>query len=341
MYSKILVPIDNSPYSALCTEAAVTLARAMKASITGFHVFAAQLHQERFREMEPMLPPQFREPSRLERQRAVHQPLIRKGLEMISYSYLEPLARRCQEASVPFTPRVVEGKNYVEIVREASEGDYDLVVMGAQGLGTREDSQLGGVCERVARRVRKDILIVKGGQFSLDRLSASGAGTAIASGAILAGVDGSAASQKVCKTAALLARLFGQPLELVSVYDPEFHRMAFQSLASTLSPDMKRMFSMDGQGKLHDEAIDGGLAKIYQGYLDDAKRQVQTDGLSVEATLLAGKPSSQIVLHARSRPVSLIVLGRSGRHCVPDLDIGNTTENVLRQARCHVLIANN
>ena len=51
MYSKILVSIDNSPYSNPCSDLAVTLARAFNSSVTGYHVFAAQLHQERFREM--------------------------------------------------------------------------------------------------------------------------------------------------------------------------------------------------------------------------------------------------------------------------------------------------
>lgn len=327
MYSGILVAIDNSPYSSLCSDAAVSLARAFNSSVTGFHVFAAQLHQERFREMETTLPPQFREPSRLDQQREKHRSLIHKGLEMISYSYLEPLAQRCRSLGVPYSSRVAEGKNYLEVVREASEGDYDLLVLGAQGLGARDDGQLGSVCERVARRLRKDVLVVKRGAFP--------------GGAVLSGVDGSVSSQRAFQTAATLGDTFHTPIELVSVYDPELHRMAFSSLASTLSGDMKRMFSMDGQGKLHDEAIDSGLAEIYRGYLEAAQRQVEGAGRAVRATLLAGKPSSSILQHLRASGVSLVVLGRFGRHCVGDLDIGSTTEYVLRQAPCHVLITSN
>ena len=327
MYSKILVPIDNSPYSSLCTDVAVTLAKGWQASVTGFHVFAAEMHQERFRDMEPTLPPQFREPFRLEHQRSVHKSLIYKGLEMISHSYLDPIAQRCRAESVAYTSKVAEGKNYAEIVREANEGDYDLVVMGAQGLGAREDGQLGSVCERVARRLRKDILVVKRGAFP--------------GGAILSGVDGSVSSEKAFRTAATLGKTFCLPIELVSVYDPEFHRMAFNSLASMLSGDMKRMFSMDGQGKLHDAAIDTGLADIYRGYLEAAQREVEGSQGAVQATLLAGKPSSSILQHSRASGISLVVLGRFGRHRAGDLDIGSTTECVLRQVPCHVLITSN
>lgn len=327
MYSKILVAIDNSPYSALCAEMTVSLARAFNASITGFHVFAARLHQERFKDMESTLPPQFREPSRLEHQREKHGSLIQMGLEMISHSYLDPLAQRCLANSVPYTSRAVEGKNYVEIVREAGEGGYDLVVIGARGLGAREDNELGSVCERVTRRVGKDVLIVKGGAFP--------------AGTVLCGVDGSVSSQRACQAAANLAKAFSLPLELVSVYDPEFHRVAFTSLASMLSGDIKKMFSMDGQGKLHDDTIDTGLAKIYQGYLQAAQKQVEAMGVSAQATLLAGKPSGSILQHSGFREISLAVLGRFGRHRVPDLDIGSATENVLRRAHCHVLITAN
>ena len=98
---------------------------------------------------------------------------------------------------------------------------------------------------------------------------------------------------------------------------------------------------MDGQGKLHDAAIDTGLAEIYRGYLEAAQREVEGAKGAMQATLLAGKSSSSILQHSRVSGISLVVLGRFGRHRTGDLDIGSTTECVLRQVPCHVLITSN
>ena len=55
----------------------------------------------------------------------------------------------------------LEGRNWIELVRDIKESNYDLVVMGALGLGAIRDSQLGTVAERVIRRIQTDTLVVK------------------------------------------------------------------------------------------------------------------------------------------------------------------------------------
>ncbi|NLJ77968.1 MAG: universal stress protein [Tissierellia bacterium] len=48
-----------------------------------------------------------------------------------------------------------------EIMEEAEEGDYDLVVMGSRGLGAFSRTFLGSVSNRVVNHINKSILIVK------------------------------------------------------------------------------------------------------------------------------------------------------------------------------------
>ena len=56
---------------------------------------------------------------------------------------------------------MMDGKHHTEIVRDIAGRDYDLVVMGALGIGRVRDSQIGSVCERVARSADRDVWVVK------------------------------------------------------------------------------------------------------------------------------------------------------------------------------------
>src|SRR3990172_13255007 len=55
MLRSILVPVDGSAYSGWAADAALALAADFGADITGIHVYAARLHERRFRDMEPGL----------------------------------------------------------------------------------------------------------------------------------------------------------------------------------------------------------------------------------------------------------------------------------------------
>src|SRR5439155_634668 len=80
-------------------------------------------------------------------------------------------------------------------VEDCLASDYDLVVMGALGMGAVKDSQLGSVTERFVRRVPKDTLVVR----NADRLSGS-------QGAIVVGLDGSPQSFHGLKLGIFLAK---------------------------------------------------------------------------------------------------------------------------------------
>ncbi|MEK6692155.1 MAG: universal stress protein, partial [Nitrospirota bacterium] len=92
------------------------------------------------------------------------------------------------------------------------------------------------------------------------------------------------------------------------------------------------------QEKLHEEIIDNGLAKIYQGHLDTAKKIAQIDGSEITTTLLSGKPYEQILQYIKENPPSLLFVGRLGVHSTNGLDVGSNTENLLRVAPCNILI---
>lgn len=135
MYKSILIPLDNSDYSNSAAELGLRMAKGFGSTLTFSHVYAARLHDDRFRQMESGLPPKYQEENELQRQRDIHDDLITKGLKVISDSYLDAFEKKCTEAGIPYTRHIQEGKNYLEIVKDVQGNGYDLVMMGALGLG--------------------------------------------------------------------------------------------------------------------------------------------------------------------------------------------------------------
>src|SRR5947207_8562827 len=109
MYQHIYVPVDNSEHSNRAIELSVELGRAFGAKLTGCHVYAARLHDYRFKQMEYTLPEEYKDENELERQRKIHDSLIAMGLQLISDSYLDVLKARAEAAGLQFTPRMMDG----------------------------------------------------------------------------------------------------------------------------------------------------------------------------------------------------------------------------------------
>ena len=110
MYREILVPVDNSEHSDWAVDRAIELCRRSGGRITGNHVYAARLHDVRFRQLETGLPARFQTPEEIRRQRKIHDKLIEKGLQLISDSFLDQVERRCREAGVAVVPGEAMGE---------------------------------------------------------------------------------------------------------------------------------------------------------------------------------------------------------------------------------------
>ena len=280
IYREVLVPVDNSHHSDWAVARAIEVCSKSSGRITANHVYAARLHDVRFRQLETGLPAQFQTPNEINHQRKVHDKLIEKGLQLISDSFLDQVERRCSEAGVSLRRQLLEGINYEEIVNEVNRGagqipnliqfdpniaanydgaervrpnarldadgrmvgqdanqadqlagesgrQYDLVVMGAHGIGRQPYSQIGGVVARAARRIEKDILIVRD-----DR--------PLQGGKFMVCVDGSASSYKSMRVALELARQYDATLHVCAAFDVEYHHAVFNNIKEVLLfPAMK------------------------------------------------------------------------------------------------------
>ncbi len=334
MFKNIYLPVDNSDYSNACIEIALEFAQKStdtKTTITASHVYAAKMHDVRFRQMESGLPEEYQDETELEKQRAIHDQLITKGMEVITDSYLDVPKYKCKALNIPYVGKSLEGRNWTELVRDIEESDYDLVIMGALGLGAIKDSQVGTVCERVIRRTTTDTLIVK----YLPEIH----GERASSGKIVIALDGSAYSFGGLMTGIEMAKKLGRSLEIISTFDPYFHYAMFNSLTGVLSKDAAKVFKFEQQEKLHEDIIDKGLAKIYQAHLEIGRKLVEDEGLECTTRLLDGKVFEKILQYCREENPYVLILGRIGVHSAPDMDIGGNTENLLRIVPCNVFLS--
>ena len=324
---RILIALDSSDHANAAMSNALELAGLARAVITGAHVYAAKLHDMRFRQMEGGLPEQFREERELERQREVHDDLITRGLSIITDSYLDQAEAACNGAGLDFRRRSLEGKNYHELALEANSGAYDLLVLGAMGLGAVHGSRIGTVCKRVSRRSSIDTLVIKEPDRPLRQ------------GPIVVAVDGSAKAYGGLLTALGLARHWQVPVKVIAAFDPYYHYVAFNRIAGVLSEQAGKVFRFKDQEKLHEEIIDSGLARIYEGHLQVARAIAKDVGIEIETELLAGKPHDAIGKYlARTKP-SLLILGKLGIHADAGLDIGGNAEHLLEHADCAIWLS--
>jgi nucleotide-binding universal stress UspA family protein len=322
--TRILVALDASDYANRALAEAVRLAGTADGVITGIHAYAAKLHDRRFRQMEGGLPERYREEQEMEHQREVHDDLITRGLNIISDSYHDYAQEVCDTAERPYRRLSPEGKNYSRLVEAAESGDFDVIALGALGLGAVPGGLIGTVCERVVRRSPIDVLVIRDAE------------RAIGDGPIVVGLDGSPRSFGALMTGLDMGRRLGTAVHAVAAYDPYYHYVAFNKINDVLSEEAGKVFRFKEQEKLHEELIDEGIAKIYQSHLEVARKIAADAGAEITCELLDGKPYKAVTAYAKKVGASLLMLGKTGVHADAGLDIGGNAENLLRMAPCHV-----
>ncbi|MBT7941968.1 MAG: universal stress protein [Alphaproteobacteria bacterium] len=322
--ARILVALDASEHANKALEQAALLAKSADGVITGIHAYAAALHDRRFKMMEGGLPERYREEEEMGYQREVHDDLIGRGLGIITDSYHDAGGETCKEAGVEFRRLSPEGKNYTKVVEAAESGNFDVLAIGALGLGAMPGSLIGTVAERVVRRSPIDTFVVRDPK------------KAIGDGPIVVGIDGSEKSYGALMTALDIAARTGSEIHAVAAYDPYYHYVAFNKIAGVLSEEAGKVFRFKEQEQLHEELIDDGIAKIYQSHLDVARTVAEDLGATLRTELLDGKPFVAVLKYLETVNASLLLVGKTGVHADDALDIGGNAENLLRLSPCHI-----
>lgn len=79
----------------------------------------------------------------------------------IGASILKESLKFCDDFEGEVNTILREGSPAEQILQEAEEGNYDLIVMGNRGLGVFSKTLLGSVSTKVLNHTKRNVLIVK------------------------------------------------------------------------------------------------------------------------------------------------------------------------------------
>ena len=82
-------------------------------------------------------------------------------LEEIGESLLKESLALFENFKGKVNAKLRRGSPADEILNEAEEGDYDLIIMGSRGLGAFSRTILGSVSNKVLNHTRRNVLIIK------------------------------------------------------------------------------------------------------------------------------------------------------------------------------------
>lgn len=319
-WKRICIPVDNSEQSEMAIDLGVRLARHFNYTVSGIHVFNSELHRKRFRALLPYLPERFR--TRItEKMEKQHDAIMDISFKHLGEEFLDVLRLKGERCGIEFESEIIDGNPAKEIEKYVNRDGCDLVMMGSYGQG--KSPRIGGCARKVARRIWKDIILVR------DEIKEDVK--------IVVAIDGSDFSFSALRKAFLLADWLKAELLAISVYDPDLHVTIFESIKKVLNFQGEKLFNSKEQENLHNEVVDKGIRKVYESALKRAESIALEMGMEIRTEVRAGIAFQKIIEFAQSEGASFLVFSRFGLHKSFDSDIGSVAENLLVESPCNVL----
>jgi nucleotide-binding universal stress UspA family protein len=137
-FKKILVPLDGSANATRGLDRAIEIAKGGNAEITGFYVFHLPIA------------------AGIKYTQKMKDEAQRKAVKAIG-----PAMTRTQKAGATFKYQTGGGNTGSEIVKYAKKGKFDMIVIGARGIGGAKETFLGSTSNYVMHKTKIPVLVVK------------------------------------------------------------------------------------------------------------------------------------------------------------------------------------
>jgi nucleotide-binding universal stress UspA family protein len=137
-FKKILVPLDGSANSMRGLDRAIEIAKGGDAEITGFYVFHLPIA------------------AGIKYTAKMKEDAQKKAVKAIG-----PAMNKTQKAGAVFKYKTGGGNTGSEIVKFAKNGKFDMVVIGARGVGGAKEAFLGSTSNYVMHKTKVPVLVVK------------------------------------------------------------------------------------------------------------------------------------------------------------------------------------
>ncbi|SEM77160.1 Nucleotide-binding universal stress protein, UspA family [Syntrophus gentianae] len=87
--------------------------------------------------------------------------LLGEKLESVAQEEADKIAGKLAEAGIKTSIRIEKGIPFKEILRVEAEENISLIVIGSHGISNVQEMLLGSVSEKVIRKAKKPVLVVK------------------------------------------------------------------------------------------------------------------------------------------------------------------------------------
>ncbi len=222
-------------------------------------------------------------------------------------------AELAPRAGTPVLTTLLQGADGVAdaLTAEADAADAALLVLAARGAGTWRRLLLGGTAERLLRRVRRPLLVVKN----------QPAKPAAPYRRVLVAVDRSPWSGPALAAARAVAP--EAELVLCGVFQVPFaEKLRFAGVDDSTMAHYRRQARLDTSRALETLAAEAGLT-----------------GPRWRSEVVEGDAAQTLVELAAELRCDLVVLGKHGRSATGDLLLGSVTQRVLSEAEADVLVS--
>ena len=209
--------------------------------------------------------------------------------------------------------RVAHGTPFVEIIREVTHRQHDLVIKGGERSGLRT-AFFGSTAAHLVRKCPCPVwLTVPGSGIAVSKVVA----------AISPDPDSSSSYElnlKIIEHARVVARRCEAELLLLHVWNEGIYRFGRSEIGPKKYDEFLSWLETEVESALHRFLAQAGLSRL-------------TDKLR----LMRGEPVSSISEFVRESGASLLVLGSVSRAGMAGMLIGNVAEALLREAPCSLL----
>jgi nucleotide-binding universal stress UspA family protein len=228
--------------------------------------------------------------------------------------YLQQCAAQQHAAGVTTHSTMRLGEPAEEILALADEIPADLIVMATHGRGGLDRVLLGSVAERVTRRSRSPVILLRPNHHPVVVLRT-----------LLVPVDGSTGGAVALDTAVPLARTSHARLVLVRATVPLPLWLYEPTLGVDTGPLIDPMWDEDERR----------AAEIYASALAD---RLASTGVVAEGRGVSGQPGPAIISVADEVDADLIVMSTHGRGLPMRAILGSVADDVVRRSRRPVLL---
>lgn len=211
-------------------------------------------------------------------------------------------------AAVRLELEILEGRDFVEIVRDARNASTDLVVLGRHGRQGVRDLFIGSVADRTVRTSEVPVLVVnRKPEHSYCRP--------------LVAIDLEGESEGLLGTLERLLGAVRRSVRVVHAFDIPFESLVAPRISAVGESDYRRECRQNAQAKL-------------EAFLT----RTASSRLRCRGVVRAGDPRSVVLREAARHRADLIAVGTHARSGIAHALLGSVAEWILSASPCDVLV---